>query len=359
MIWEIWTKSCYNKKKQEGSDPALIQAIRNEDTMLKLGIIGTGFISHEFIKAAQLSGKYHLEAIYSRTLTSAQRFAQNYDNLAIYTEMIEFLSSDLDVVYIASPNSLHFNQAKVAILARKHVIIEKPAVSRPEEWQELVKLAEEHQVYLFEAARNYHEAAFASLATFLKDKTILGANFTYAKYSSKMEALLAGQEPNVFSAKFSGGALMDLGIYPIYAAIRLFGAPEQAFYQAQQLANTIDINGAGQLIYPDFQVNLQSGKNINSFLPSEIYTTDGTLILPSIEWISSAIFQNLQGEKESLNLAKAPHQMLEEAQAFAEVIEQQKDQDYQDWLQAAQSVHETLFAMRQDAGIRFEVDNEN
>lgn len=327
--------------------------------MLRLGIIGTGFISHEFIKAAKLSQKYSLQAVYSRTLTSVERFAQSYDKVAIYTEMVEFLSSDIDIVYIASPNSLHFNQAKVAIMARKHVIIEKPAVSRPEEWQELVKLAQEHQVYLFEAARNYHEAAFATLAAFLKDKTVLGANFTYAKYSSKMEALLAGQEPNVFSAKFSGGALMDLGIYPIYAAIRLFGAPQKAFYRAEQLANTIDLNGAGQLIYPDFQVNLQTGKNINSFLPSEIYTTDGTLILPSIEWVSSAIFQNLKGEKEEVPLQKAEHQMLEEALAFANVVESGKEAVYQDWLAAARAVHETLFTMRQDAGIRFEVDDED
>ena len=114
--------------------------------MLRLGIIGTGFISHEFIKAAQLSGEYELAAVYSRTLSSAERFAEAYENVALYTDMIKFLSADLDVVYIASPNSLHFNHAKVAILARKHVIVEKPAVSRPEEWQELIKLAAEHQV---------------------------------------------------------------------------------------------------------------------------------------------------------------------------------------------------------------------
>ena len=166
--------------------------------MLKLGIIGTGSISHEFIKAAHSTGNYQLAAVYSRTLASAERFVQNYENTAVYTEMLDFLSSDIDVVYIASPNSLHFNHAKVAILARKHVIVEKPAVSRPKEWRELVKLADEHQVYLFEAARNYHEQAFDTISDFLKDKTVLGANFTYAKYSSKMQALLAGEQPNVF-----------------------------------------------------------------------------------------------------------------------------------------------------------------
>ena len=115
--------------------------------MLRLGIIGTGSISHEFIKAAQLSGEYEFTAVYSRTLSAAERFTQDYKNVALYTDMIEFLSADLDVVYIASPNSLHFNHTKLAILARKHVIVEKPAVSRPEEWQELVKLAAGYEYF--------------------------------------------------------------------------------------------------------------------------------------------------------------------------------------------------------------------
>ena len=243
-------------------------------------------------------------------------------------------------------------------MARKHVIVEKPAVSRPKEWRELIKLADEHQVYLFEAARNYHEQAFDTISDFLKDKTVLGANFTYAKYSSKMQALLAGEQPNVFSAKFSGGALMDLGVYPVYAAIRLFGHPRFARYSAQQLANTIDLNGAGCLFYPDFQVQIQAGKNINSNLPAEIYTDQGTLTLDGIEFISSAIFQSLNGQEEVLPIKRASHTMLEEAQAFARVLKGGQDAAYEKWLDAATAVHESLFAMRKDAGIRFEVDDD-
>ena len=76
--------------------------------MFKLGIIGTGSISHEFIKAAHSTGDYQLATVYSRTLASAERFVQNYENTVVYTEMLDFLSSDIDVVYIASPNSLLF-----------------------------------------------------------------------------------------------------------------------------------------------------------------------------------------------------------------------------------------------------------
>ena len=215
--------------------------------MLKLGIIGTGTISHHFIEAAHASEEYQLVTVYSRNLETAEQFASRYCNVQLFDQMDAFLMSSFDVVYIASPNSLHYSQAKAALLSDKHVILEKPAVTQPQEWQDLVQTAKDNKCFIFEAARNYHEDAFATIKDFLANKQILGADFNYAKYSSKMPNLLAGDTPNVFSDRFAGGALMDLGIYPIYAAVRLFGKPTHATYQAQKLDNSIDINGDGML----------------------------------------------------------------------------------------------------------------
>ena len=92
--------------------------------MLKLGIIGTSAISHSFLAATKETGHYELRAIYSRTLEKASSFAQPYGQVAFYDDLIAFLDSDLDVIYIASPNSLHYPQAKLALLAKKHVILE-------------------------------------------------------------------------------------------------------------------------------------------------------------------------------------------------------------------------------------------
>ena len=325
--------------------------------MLKLGIIGTSWISHEFITAAHQTGHYHLHAVYSRKMKTAQEFCEPYGAVSCYTDFIDFLDSELDVIYIASPNSLHFAQAKHANLAKKHVIIEKPSVTTPSEWTELVKLAKEHQVYLFEAARNYQEAAFQVVKDFLSNQEILGANFTFAKYSSKLPALLAGEMPNIFSDVYAGGALMDLGVYCLYLAIGFFGTPISSHYTAQQLPNSVDLYGQGVLIYPDFQVAIQVGKNITSHLPAEIYTKTGTLTLNAVAAINQALISH-SGEIIDLPIQPCPHQMQEEAEAFALAIAHQKPSAYLEWLQTAEQVHETLYQMRQSARIQFKDEKE-
>ena len=324
--------------------------------MLKLGVIGTGTISHHFIEAAHSSGEYKLVAVYSRKLETAATFASRYQNIQLFNQLEDFFKSSFDVVYIASPNSLHFAQAKVALSAGKHVILEKPAVTQPQEWLDLVQTAEKNHCFIFEAARNYHEEAFTTIKNFLADKQILGADFNYAKYSSKMPDLLAGQTPNVFSDRFAGGALMDLGIYPLYAAVRLFGKAQDATYQAQQLDNSMDLNGDGILLYPDFQIHIKAGKNITSNLPCEIYTTDGTLTLNTIEHIRSAIFTDHKGNDIHLPIQQAPHTMIEEVAAFANMMKEPDQSLYQDWLNDAAHVHHLFYTMRQTAGIRFEAE---
>ena len=326
--------------------------------MLKLGIIGTSWISQEFIKAAHETGHYRLHAVYSRKMKTAQDFCEPYGVISCYTDLVDFLDSELDVVYIASPNSLHFAQAKLPILAKKHVIIEKPAVTKPSEWKELVKLAKEHQVYLFEAARNYQETAFQVVKDFLSNQEILGANFTFAKYSSKLPALLAGEIPNIFSDVYAGGALMDLGVYCLYLAIGFCEAPISSHYTAPQLPNSGELYGQGVLIYPGFQVAIQAGKNITSHLPAEIYTKTGTLTLNAVAAINQAQFVSHSGEVIDLPLTPCSHVMQEEAEAFAHAMAGHKEAAYLEWLRTAAQVHETLYQMRHSAGIQFKDEKE-
>ncbi|MFN6649970.1 Gfo/Idh/MocA family protein [Enterococcus gallinarum] len=332
--------------------------------MIHLGIIGTNWITDQFVQAAHETGRYHLTAVYSRKLATAQSFAEKYGEVTCVDDLTAFFQlEELDTVYIASPNSLHFEQAKQGILSGKNVIVEKPAFSTPSEMAEIIELANENQVLFFEAARNIHEKSFDTIASVLTEHgNIIGANFTYMKYSSRYDAVLAGEEPNIFSPHFSGGALVDLGVYPVYAALAWFGRPQNVYYFARKIVTGVDGIGTIILRYETFDVTIQTGKIGNSDLKSEIYFENGTLELNAVNAIEQAVFYDRTNNETVLPVTAQANPMVEEAVDFAEVIENKADPQlgarYEEWIELARDVNEAIYLMRKHAEISFDADKE-
>lgn len=332
--------------------------------MIHLGIIGTNWITDQFVQAAHETGRYHLTAVYSRKLATAQSFAEKYGEVTCVDDLTAFFQlEELDTVYIASPNSLHFEQAKQGILSGKNVIVEKPAFSTPSEMAEIIELANENQVLFFEAARNIHEKSFDTIASVLTEHgNIIGANFTYMKYSSRYDAVLAGEEPNIFSPHFSGGALVDLGVYPVYAALAWFGRPQNVYYFARKIVTGVDGIGTIILRYETFDVTIQTGKIGNSDLKSEIYFENGTLELNAVNAIEQAVFYDRTNNETVLPVTAQANPMVEEAADFAEVIENKADSQlgarYEEWIELARDVNEAIYLMRKHAEISFDADKE-
>lgn len=331
--------------------------------MIHLGIIGTNWITHQFVDAAIATKEYQLTAVYSRKLATAQEFGSRYGEVICATDLNDFVHlPQLDAIYIASPNSLHFSQARAAILAKKHVIVEKPAFSTPEEMKEIVQLAEENNTLFFEAARNIHEDNFKKIAALLPPTNeIIGANFSYMKYSSRYDAVLAGEEPNIFSPKFSGGSLADLGVYPVYAAVAWFGMPKEVHHFARKIATGVDGIGTAILRYENFDVTIQHGKIGDSFLPSEIYTTKETLVLSSVNSISHvAIHQRTAQTVEEMTLHVEENPMIEEANAFAKIINNpaENQETYKKLLTLAEEVNLLLYKMRKQVDVIYAADKE-
>lgn len=332
--------------------------------MLKLGVIGTNWISHQFVQAAIESSQYQLAAVYSRKEATARKFGEQYaEDVTYWTDLDRFLTeAELTVVYIASPNSLHYSQAKAAILKGKHVIVEKPAFSNPTEMADIIECANEKRVFYFEAARNLHEKAFDTIADFLPVKDhILGANFTYMKYSSRYDAVLDGAESNIFSPHFSGGSLQDLGVYPLYAALGWFGMPSEVHYFARRIDTGVDGLGTIILRYDLFDVTIQQGKIADSFLPSEIYLDEGTLILSGINAFEFAeYYERASGARKELPIVTRDNPMVEEAGAFAEIMRHPSDRDrgiqYEEWVELSRNVNQVIYRLRQQAGVVFDAD---
>lgn len=334
--------------------------------VLRLGIIGTNWITNQFVDAAIKTELYQMTGVYSRTLEKAKDFGEPYGATVFETDLDAYAHHpELDVIYLASPNSLHFEQAVTIMKAGKHVIVEKPMFSNPKEWEAAVKVAKENKVFLFEAARHIHEENFNIVKEQIKKiKHIQGANLTYMKYSSRYDQVLAGKEPNIFSLQYSGGALADLGVYPIYAALSWFGVPNTSHYFCTKIATGVDGKGTIILRYDDFDVTIQTGKIASSYLPSEIYGLDQTISLDGITGITCIDVINREtGLKETVSQSTIEAPMTEEAESFARVINHPTDKaalkEYTDWQELSRQVNLLMASLRKDAGIVYAADQKN
>jgi predicted dehydrogenase len=329
--------------------------------MLNFGIIGTNWITHSFVECAQATSKWSLTAVYSRKEETAKEFAAKYEGQKVttYTDL-DTLANDanLQAVYIASPNILHYEQAKKMLSAAKHVILEKPSCSTSAELDELFKLSKEKGVFLIEAWRHIQEANFKILKQNMsKVGELYGASITFAQFSSRYDKVLVGEKPNIFNLEMGGGALVDLGVYTVAAAVWLFGAPKDAHYYPVIIATGADGGGTLILHYDNFTVHLCGTKMWNSDAKSEIYGEKGTLIVPTITDVESVVFWDPRS-KERVELAgkKEEGNLKEEAEEFARIIEEG------DWGAAgvleehSRNVLKVTEKVRRDNGLLFPVE---
>ena len=115
-------------------------------------MVGTGFIAHKMAKEFTSLPTMPVVAVYSRSADTGVAMANEFHIPKVYTEYNEMLADpEVELVYIATPNSLHFEQAKAALLAGKHVLCEKPIVPTLAQLDELLGLAEERRLHLLEA----------------------------------------------------------------------------------------------------------------------------------------------------------------------------------------------------------------
>ncbi|TID18526.1 putative oxidoreductase protein [Venturia nashicola] len=328
--------------------------------MINFATIGTGWITTSFINCALATGKYKLISIYSRSQETATTFASKHNITKTHTALDELVAdSTIDTIYIASPNSLHYAHAKQCLEAGKHVILEKPATSTSKELDDLFKIAREKSVFFLEAFRHVYEPNFLVLQQALKEERIgkiFGATLSYASRSSRFDNVLAGEVPNIFSLEYSGGCLVDLGVYPISTAIALFGPPQSSAYKPTMLSTGVDGGGFITLNYENFGVSINASKIYTSTAPSEIYGEKGTIILNGVTDIEKVDVVNaktkgvegLAGQKVDAKL-----NMQAEAEQFAKIIVE-KDVERAKWLEdVSRGVIRVTESLRKANGIVF------
>lgn len=291
---------------------------------MKLALLGTGMIVTEVLPVLQEIDGIELVALLStpRSLEKAQALASQYRMAQATSDFEAILKNpEVDTVYIGTPNHTHYQYAREALLAGKHVICEKPFTLRLSEFEDLVAIAEQKQLVLLEAITNQYLENFAYLKQHLgKLGEVKIVECNYSQYSSRYDAFKRGEIAPAFNPEMGGGALRDLNIYNIHLVVGLFGKPTTVTY-LPNMARGVDTSGILVMDYDHFKAVCIGAKDCSADIKSTIQGDKGSLAVIGPTNSMPMVSLTLNGqETEMTNANSDHHRMHAEFVAFEDII---------------------------------------
>lgn len=296
---------------------------------IKIGIIGTNFISDDFCNAAVKVPGAVLRAVYSRKEETGAAFAERHSIPEVFTDYKKFLSSDIDAVYVASPNFIHCSQTIMALEHKKHVLCEKVMAVNEKEVRSMIDCARRNQVVLLEAMRPDFDPAFDIVEQNLnRIGRLRRATFEFCQYSSRYDKFREGIVMNAFDPTLGNAAVMDIGVYCIHSLVRLFGMPQEIQAFSTKLSNDFDGSGIVLMKYETMIAEAVYSKISVSVNPSVIQGEDGSILIDYISKPEKICLQLREGARDTLEGAgreilpfiPADNNMIYEIQEFIKLI---------------------------------------
>jgi predicted dehydrogenase len=324
--------------------------------MIRFAVVGTNWITRQFVDAAHETGKMKLTAVYSRSLEQAQAFSKDYPVEHLFTSLEQMAQSEaIDAVYIASPNALHCQQSLLFLQHKKHVICEKPLASNLREVEAMIACARDNQVVLFEAFKTASLPNFLILQQALpKLGKLRKALLSYCQYSSRYQRYLDGENPNTFNPAWSNGSIMDIGYYCLATAVSLWGEPHRVTATASLLESGVDAHGTAILAYGDFDVTILHSKVSQSVVPSEIQGEQGSLVIEQVSECQRVSFMSRGAKSQDLSYPQHINTMLYEAETFARLVE--TNEINHAGLATSRTTAKLLTEIRRQTGVVFPAD---
>ena len=318
---------------------------------MKVGVVGTGMIVRMVcpnfddwgIETAAVAGT-------PTSMDQVNELADAWGAAGRYSDYHDLLAdSEVDTVYVAVPNFLHYAVSEAALLAGKDVVCEKPLTSNEHEAAKLAALAREQGRFLWEAVVTTRQPNFRLVRDELLPKigTVKQVFVNYSQYSSRYDAFRAGEVLPAFDPAKAGGAIMDIGLYTLTYTIGLFGEPRAARYLAN-IERGIDTSGVIELSYDGFTAINLCSKDCAGPCGMTIQGTDG--------YIHSASQPNLCGAV-TLHLNDGGEEMFDRSLPVmwaGEFAEFKRQQDEGDHAECYRQLDESLLVSRIQNGIRRE-----
>ncbi len=224
-----------------------------QEHMFKWAFIGAGGIAHSVARRITACGRHRITAVYNRTFERGKKLADKYGAKAYKSLEDAVNASDVDGVYVNVTNNVHYDYCARAIRCGKPVLLEKPFTTDAEQAAELFALAKENNVYLSEA-----------MWTWFSDSARAAKEVTDSRAGSVKNALITlclpiafGKKSRLLKSELAGGALLDVGVYPITYAYRLFGKPNGIDAKAR-FKFGVDVDDDITFKYDGFDVKIKA-----------------------------------------------------------------------------------------------------
>jgi dihydrodiol dehydrogenase / D-xylose 1-dehydrogenase (NADP) len=263
--------------------------------VIRWGILGTGNIAHKFATGLQSASGAQLVAVGSRTQASADKFGAEFNIPRRHTSY-EALAHDpeVDAIYISTPHPFHVENTKLCLENGKAVLCEKPFTINTRQADEVIALARQKRLFLMEAMWTRFLPALIRTRELIAEGAIGEVRMVTADFGFRTNFNPQGR---LFDPKLGGGALLDVGIYPISLAFMLFGAPTEVTSQADLGETGVDEQSAYLFRYDKGQIALLSSAT-RTETPQEalILGTEGSIKLHSPWWNATQLTLKRSGQ---------------------------------------------------------------
>ncbi|WP_130179277.1 Gfo/Idh/MocA family protein [Cryobacterium sp. SO1] len=270
---------------------------------LRWGILATGGIAHQFAGDLVKNG-FAVQAVGSRSQASADAFAAEFGIPTAHPSYEDLVADpEVDIIYVSTPHPFHAANATLALEAGKHVLIEKPITLNAAEARAVVALAESKKLVVLEAMWTRFLPHMARIREILAAGTLGDVHSLIADHTQDLP-----DDPNhrINSLALGGGALLDLGIYPVSFASALFGPPETILASATFKDTGVDAQVATIFRYPGGQIaSLLAASDTKGPNTASVLGTAGRIDIDEV-WYSPTSFRVYNGANEVVESYETP-----------------------------------------------------
>lgn len=244
----------------------------------KWGIIGPGKIAGKFAEALLHLPDAELYAVASRDIGKARQFSEKYGATKSYGSYEDLVNDQqVDVVYIATPHTFHHAHAILCLQKGKPVLCEKPMSVSHTSTLEIVAASRSHNVFLMEAMWTRFLPVIDKTLELLKNGEIGEIKYLHADFGFMLPFDPASR---LYDIKLGGGSLLDVGVYPLFLALLIFGKPSEIKSFAHLSPTGADESTSAVLYYENgAMANIFSSIVSQTPLKAEIYGTNGMIVL--------------------------------------------------------------------------------